>query len=1122
MAYFKHNKGKTGERFLVSDGLQPAGGGGGPTPAPPITSWDRRRDQVRAPHALTLNELLGEKPDGSGEEAAPSNAGPRPANPLRSAETIPMETVSLERTRPAPPASVQPAAESLPSAPSSLYSRMMQAKEEPASVSPDEADLALKAFAAALPAEQAKRTSSQTPAESLRARTLAFTQEAGNPDRQPHRIPALDVGNVDDIIRRFEEKAHSRAVDLYGETPAAASPQSAVPIRTVPDSAVSSDWAKKKEEHRQSALYGDKADNRPVSARKEPPSYQAPSARPARPAQSVSPHPIEQAPEPLFDSPPVSPPAPAPTPTPPASPVESISTVRVTPVRKARRFTTPAADGETGVQRRDAQPLVVEVRELGGVNEQPVMTTAPTSALPQPPAEPAQSPRRSPAQAVPAAAQFSFADGGLTAADQVYKKPKASKPRPADEVEDRTEELSSFSNPQEKRSRPPEGELDPAAAFLQKPVRRGAPVRGNATGVKIAGNKTAGGQDGATIQFTLEDAPGRGASPKRSGRPADPYTAERRSKKNVVLFGNVEEENAPEEMPPQPEVYDDEEIDDYETTADAMSIRADLRNRSRRLKARAIPTLIITLLLFLLSTSLLDSFKVSNLTVYLIANISLVCLAALINLNIMRGLGSLFCMRPDMDTPAALSVVGVLAHSLIMLATGNAAAAPQLGALAAMALLFGGVGKMTLLGRIRRNFELAADDDEKRAVLLLDDPPLTGPLADGSVIGEALICARRRTVHPQNFLRHSYCADPYERAVLKVSLASFGLALAAGLIVSLAVNLPAGINLAAVLLCLACPPTTLLLSNLPLSSAGKRLNREGAVLTGYRAADDLSYANAIAFSADELFPNGMVKLYKMHLLSANPIDEAILLAASVARQARSPIFSIFRQMLDKSVRLPGCDNVTYKDGLGLMGWVGKTRVLIGSRDLLELHGVRTPSAEVDKKVRRGGGFPVYLAVDGQPSCLFVAGYEADPGIAYQLQRLSATGVTLLIDSADPNLTAKMLCDAFGLYGESIKLIPSVAVPLLEQATESVKKADAPAFYRGTVGGFAALLTAAIRLKSNVMAMTVLHIVGMCLGLALAAYFTFARSSGFLTALPLAVYQLVCTLLTCLVPLLHKA
>ena len=527
-------------------------------------------------------------------------------------------------------------------------------------------------------------------------------------------------------------------------------------------------------------------------------------------------------------------------------------------------------------------------------------------------------------------------------------------------------------------------------------------------------------------------------------------------------------------------------------------------------------------MLFLLASPLLDAFKAANLTVYLIANIALVCLAALVNLNTMKGLASLVTLRPDMDTPAALAVVGVLAHSLIMLATGNAADAPQFGALAAMALLFDGGGKLTLLSRIRRNFEMIADAGGKEAVFLLDDPALTGPLADGSVIGEALICARKKTVHPQNFLRHSYCPDPLERVILKISAAALILAVAAGVIAGFFTGLSAGVNLAAALLCLACPPTTLLLCNLPMKQASKRLRQEDAMLTGYQAAEDLSYANAIAFSADELFPAGTVKLFKMHLLSANPIDEAILQAAAVAKKARSPIFSVFQQMLDKDTALPRVSSVTYEENLGLSGWLGKTRVLIGNRGLMEAHSVKTPSPEVDKKIRKGGGFPVYLAVDGQPSCLFVVGYEADGDIAYQLQRLSATGVTLLVDASDPNLNADMLCDFFGLYGESLKLIPAAASPLLEQATEPTQKADAPALYRRSVGGFAAILTAAIRLKSTVTAMTAIHFTGMCLGLALAGYFTFAGLPAYIAALPLAAYQLVCTLLTCLVSWIHKA
>ena len=1093
MAHFKHKKGSADGAYSVESILERAAEGRKEaSPPPPITNWDERRQHVHAPHALTPDELLGRRAQpaqASAEPAAEPAAPVQPVQPARPVEDIPME-------------SARPAAKS-------LYERMMQARnQENASqpavfrasekdVTAEEADIALKAFAAALsspaaPAAEPPRADAD--ADSLTARTRQFTQQAAEDARPARRVSALDTENVDDIIRRFEQKAQSRAIDLYGATAELPPLPDLTPAAPKAAPAASSlfDWEKDEKENKNLPRYGPDQDEQPMPARRNRPVLQTPLEPASGRAADVQPVQSESSSDgggqsgqsaPAAQTPgPIQPPAAA---APAQEKAEEIPTRRVTPVRKARRFSTPAESGDAPVSRLDVRPLSVEVSPLGSGEEQPVMTTskaaypAPRSVMKAEPEAPAEPPLQA------AASQYSLADGGLSAASEVYKK---SRQRPAvPEAAD----LSSFSDPAEK----------PAASLSA--VRQDKGGRSFDTAAHAPE-----GADASTIQFSLPVD--KAAAPAGKGR------------RKVVLFGDVEEENAPEEMPPELYGQEAEEIDDYETDADAASICADLRARSRRLKARFLPTLLITAALFLLSSPLLDGFKAANLTVYLILNIVLVCLAALINLNIMKGLGSLFRLRPDMDTPAALALVGVLVHSVVMLATGNAAGTPQLGGLGAMALLFGGIGKMTLLSRIRKNFEVLAEEGDKQAVTLLDDPALTSALADGAVIGEALICARRKTRYPQNFLQHSYCPDPYERAVLKVSLAALALAVAGGIAAGFLSGLASGMNLAAALLCLACPPTTLLLSSLPMKSAAKRLAAEGAVLTGYEAAENLSYANAIAFSADELFPAGRVRLYRMHLLSANPVDEAILQAAALAKEAHSSLYSVFRQMLDKDTRLPLVKNITFGEQTGLSGWCGKTRILLGTRELLQAHGIKTPAAQVDAKIRQKGGFPVYLAVGGQPSCLFVVGYAADENIAYELQRLSATGVTLLIHSTDPNLTAPMLCDAFGLYGDSLQLIAPEAAPLLEQATEPAEKADAPAFYRGSADGFAALLTAAIRLKGTVTAMTALHVTGMCLGGALAAYFILAGLPAFVSALPLAAYQLLCTLITCLVPLFRKS
>lgn len=1077
MAHYKSKKGKRGEDdFSVDSILERAaesrnGSEHDPRASSSIDAWENRRQRIRAPHALTLDELQGGRPapqEPTSQEPAPPAADDTPRQPVAE---IPMQS-----PRPA----------------HSLYERMMQARSHPDSVTQEEADLALKAFAAALPTE---KEAADQPAQSLRAKTRQFTQQqTQSPDRAPHRISSLDVGSVDDIIRRFEEKAHSRAVDLYGEAAEEpAPPAKSSPARKADPAPALFDWEKDEKENRNLPRYGPEADVQPLPTRRDRPVFKVQSSPPAAAPDAQLSQPTGDGASPAADRDIARPEPEAPSADRPKEP-ENIPTVRVAAVRKVRRFSTPAKGEEALASRQDARPLTVEIRSLDQQDEQPIMTTDPASGAPAL-TFPEPAAKKDPAESVRAAAtQFSLADGGLTGADQVYKKKAAA---PAFREISSEEELSSFSDPslRPQASKTPSDAGENVQDFLAPPSRK----KGAAAVAAVADNAP-----DDTVPFTPPAA-----------------AAGKEEKRKVVLFGGAEEDNAPEEMPPETAYEEPEELEDYETTADADSVRLDLRARSRRLKARFIPTLLITLALFLLASPLLDAFKAANLTVYLIVQIVLVCLAGLINLNTMKGLGSLLRFRPDMDTPAALAVLGVLAHSVVMLATGNAADAPQLGGLAAMALLFNGIGKMTLLTRIRRNFRLVADDKEKRAVFLLDDPAVTAPLADGSVIGEALICTSRKTIHPQNFLRHSYCADPYEKVTCKLALAALIAALAGGVIAGVTVGLPTGVNLFAALLCLASPPASLLLSNLPLKMAAKRLNAEGAMLTGYQAVEDFSYANAITLSADELFPAGTVKLFNMHLLSANPLDEAILQAAAVARQAHSPIYHIFRQMLDSDNGLPKVDSVNYEERMGLSGWLGRTRVLIGNRALMEAHHIKVPPADVDKKILRGGGFPVYLAVDGQPSCLFVVGYEADEEIAYQLQRLSATGVTLLIDSSDPNLSAGMICDYFGLYGESVQMIAAAASPLLEQATTPRLKADAPALCRGSAGGYASILTAAIRIKSAISASTAIHIAGICLGAALAVYFSFAGLGSLLSALPLAAYQLVCTLITCIVPLIHK-
>lgn len=594
----------------------------------------------------------------------------------------------------------------------------------------------------------------------------------------------------------------------------------------------------------------------------------------------------------------------------------------------------------------------------------------------------------------------------------------------------------------------------------------------------------------------------------------------RSTAKKFTLFGDEEEDNFPDEVRKAVEQEEILEIDDYNCYDDAKSVWAELNSNKRRLIFRIIPTFIITAILTFLATPFAEFIKTANHNGFLLANILLLALCSLININTMKGLGGIFTLNPDMDTPAALAMFAVLVHSTLGFALNASDAIPQLSAVACVALLFNAFGKLAIVSRIRKGFKFVATPDPKYGIQFIENEMAAASMARGAVYGDALITIGRRTTNITHYLRNSYCIDPFEHlipkllAVTTIAAAGFGL-----LAFFVSGGILSAITLATTVFCLACPPTSLLLSNLPLRLASVRLGDYKAAITGYDAVETLSESNAVVFDASALFPAGTVKLYNMHLLNSNPVDQTIMEAAALVIGAKSPLTDIFDRILeyDRS-NLPTVDSITYEDKMGLSGWIGEKRILVGNRTLMEAHGITVPSIEVDRKILRSGFFPVYISSGGIPCLLFVVGYEANEEITLELRRLCNTGMTLLINSNDPNITEQMLSDYFGLYVDSVKIMDSVAVQLYKQQANYQENTNALALYTDTVCGFAAALTACIKLKSTIAANTVVHIIGIILGIALAAYFVLTSQFTFITALWIIIYQLFWTAITSLISL----
>ena len=117
---------------------------------------------------------------------------------------------------------------------------------------------------------------------------------------------------------------------------------------------------------------------------------------------------------------------------------------------------------------------------------------------------------------------------------------------------------------------------------------------------------------------------------------------------------------------------------------------------------------------------------------------------------------------------------------------------------------------------------------------------------------------------------------------------------------------------------------------------------------------------------------------------------------------------------DRTDILQDVDTLVYEQDMGMSGWVGGRRVLIGNRRLLENHGVDVPSRDYEARYARDHRQLVYLSTAGELSAMFVVSYIADEGIMEALDALTGAGVTLLVRTCDPNVTEDMVCRVFDL------------------------------------------------------------------------------------------------------------
>ncbi len=506
-------------------------------------------------------------------------------------------------------------------------------------------------------------------------------------------------------------------------------------------------------------------------------------------------------------------------------------------------------------------------------------------------------------------------------------------------------------------------------------------------------------------------------------------------KPSFKLVGDEEESDATEEVLPEQEEEEIPEdlLEDFNEYAEADAIRSELAYRRRTGAFGLIATLVMEAVLLLLTilyqAGWLNMMMPSVLVALHVAvSVGMLC----VNYRMIGGgLKGLFRFRADADTPPALCGVLGLLYTVVQFAWTDAIANGQavfLSAAAGIGVLAGACGRQTQIVRIRRNFGFVGQEKQpKYAATILDDVKTAQNLGyEEGVDGIPPIVYYRRVSFLEQFLDTSYASDPADRVMRWFAPLVLGVSLLCA--VGYTLLFPGQYDhslllfVSTVLLCM--PVWSMFAVQRTMTRSCKRALRKGALIGGFAAAESFgSHPKTVILEAAQLFPQKQVKLHGIKTFSGTRIDEAITDAAAVMIAAKGPLSPIFHRLIENRTDiLREVDSLAYEQDMGLSGWVGGRRVLIGNRRLLENHGVEVPSKEYEERYVRDERHVVYLSTGGELSAMFVVSYLASEAIKAQLRALEREHIRLTVRTCDPNITGALIAEVMELSMGSVDVL----------------------------------------------------------------------------------------------------
>lgn len=464
------------------------------------------------------------------------------------------------------------------------------------------------------------------------------------------------------------------------------------------------------------------------------------------------------------------------------------------------------------------------------------------------------------------------------------------------------------------------------------------------------------------------------------------------------------------------------------------------------------------------------------------------------------------------DTPIAVVTVLTLVHTVVGIFDSGLFIdnGVVLTAACTFSLFMSQLGKQRMTARLCDNFEFLTDGADKYTVENIANKVDAGIISRGVLDDETpQIKYSVKTDFPTNFLEISCKREPANGIAKRIFLISLLLSIILAVVINILDNINTGINIGLCALVISLPCSAMFLTNSLLCDISSQLSAYGSRVCGFEGAVMAEDSDAIVMEAADLFDKTSCDLYGFKTFGGAKIDDALIYIASVIVQTKSPLRHVFEEVIIGQSILPKVEGVQYEERLGTSAWVYKHKVLVGTRELLQHHGVSVPKESYERRYTVKGRKAVYLAIGGEIIAMFIVSYSADPVLKRELSKLEKTGKTLIVKSADPYINEESLASLFELPQGFIRVMNYSAARVYDKySSPSVEKSPAYLAHSGNALGLISAMRGAGIIVSSGKLISFLCTFGSLLGFAVIALLSLLGSYEQITPLSILLFQCI--------------